>query len=221
MIRILRGSHLSHNNNNNSNNKKPMWRSPPQPSLARSQPHCGQFPWVAIKINNNTCCHRSKHLNLCFTDWYCYYDRENYSFEAFHISFFVSSFALPVIFNTILNVINVHHHSSDIYKSCSKSIHMIDPILAWKHSDDSSIDQLMTSRKDSGLSIDWHTRIQWMYFSEHYKSLSHNLLSWARLTPWLTQWTTLSLTKIVMLGPFRILAMFDRPCNWLLKGRGS
>jgi len=27
---------------------------------------------------------------------YCYYDRENYSFEAFHISFFVSSFALPV-----------------------------------------------------------------------------------------------------------------------------
>ena len=93
-------------------------------------------------------------LNLCFTDWYCYYDRENYSFEAFHISFFVSSFALPVIFNTILNVINVHHNSADIYKSCSKSIHMIDPILAWKHSDDSSIDQLMTSRKDSGLSID-------------------------------------------------------------------
>jgi len=27
---------------------------------------------------------------------YCYYDRDNYSFEAFHISFFVSSFALPV-----------------------------------------------------------------------------------------------------------------------------
>ena len=36
------------------------------------------------------------------TDTYCYYDRENYSFEAFHISFFVSSFALPVNFTIIV-----------------------------------------------------------------------------------------------------------------------
>ena len=127
---------------------------------SRELPSRSTTTHVAIGQNIWTCVYP-------FTDWYCYYDRENYSFEAFHISFFVSSFALPVIFNTILNVINVHHHSADIYNSCSKSIHMIDPILAWKHSDDSSIDQLMTSRKDSGLSIDWHTRIQWMYFSEH------------------------------------------------------
>ena len=41
---------------------------------------------------------------LChiITDTYCYYDRENYSFEAFHISFFVSSFALPVVYTSLL-----------------------------------------------------------------------------------------------------------------------
>ena len=43
------------------------------------------------------------HDNI-FTDTYCYYDRENYSFEAFHISFFVSSFALPVVYSSLLSL---------------------------------------------------------------------------------------------------------------------
>ena len=38
-------------------------------------------------------------------DSYCYYDRVNYSFKAFHISFFVTSFALPVCLIILMYIV--------------------------------------------------------------------------------------------------------------------
>lgn len=39
------------------------------------------------------------------THTYCCFDKENYSFEAFHISFFITSFAIPTFFITVMYIV--------------------------------------------------------------------------------------------------------------------
>ena len=45
------------------------------------------------------------HSHLFYLDTFCCFDKERYSFSAFHISFFISSFAFPTLLILILYIV--------------------------------------------------------------------------------------------------------------------